>query len=166
MNARRVLRGTAIAFAAIALAAAAGAWVAASMGLFAGKRPADLGFRDGRFTAAPTARPNWVSSTAPADDAGHHVAPFEIRGERAKAWAALCAAIEATPGATIGRRDPGYLQVEFASPRMGFVDDAEFQMDPSGRRIHVRSAARLGVRDFGVNRERIEHLRQGVEAAG
>lgn len=165
MTAKRALRIAAIILAAVALLAAAGAYYGATMGLFSGKRPTDLGFgSDGRFLAAESWKPNWVSSTVAAGDK-HHVAPYEIRGDRAKAWAALNAAIEATPGATIGRRDPGYLQVEFKTPTMGFVDDAEFQMDPDGQRIHVRSAARLGVRDFDVNRKRIESLRAAVAAA-
>jgi len=164
VTARRVLRVAAIVLAALALLAAAGAYYGATMGLFAGKRPTDLGFSDGRFRAAESWKPNWVSSTiAPGDK--HFVAPYEIRGDRAKAWAALHAAIEATPGATLGRRDPGYLQVEFKTPKMGFVDDAEFQMDPDGQRIHVRSAARLGIRDFDVNRKRVESLRAAVAAA-
>jgi uncharacterized protein (DUF1499 family) len=163
MNARRVLRGTAIVLAVLALLAAAGTWIGASMGLFSGKRPAGLGFDGTRFRAEASWKPNWVSSTAPKDDK-HHVAPFAIRGDRAKAWAALVAAVEATPGATIVRRDPGYLQVEFRSAAMGFVDDAEFALDPGGQVIHARSAARLGVRDFNVNRERVERLR--AAAAG
>ena len=63
------------------------------------------------------------------------------------------------------QRHPGYLHVEFTSRRLGFVDDAEFAMDPNGKRIHMRSAARLGVRDFNVNRERLERLRSAVSAA-
>jgi len=47
---------------------------------------------------------------------------------------------------------------------MGFVDDVEFLLDPAARTIHVRSASRLGRRDFGVNRERIESLRTGFAA--
>lgn len=164
MTARRVLRAAAIVLAALAVLAAAGAWLGASMGLFSGKRPTGLGFDGTRFRAEASWKPNWVSSTAAKDDK-HYVAPYEIRGDRAKAWAALAAAIEATPGATIVRRDPGYLQAEFRSATMGFVDDAEFAMDPGGKVIHARSAARLGVRDFDVNRERIERLR-GAASAG
>jgi uncharacterized protein (DUF1499 family) len=42
---------------------------------------------------------------------------------------------------------------------MGFVDDVEFLLDEKARVIHVRSASRLGRKDFGVNRERIEAIR-------
>jgi uncharacterized protein (DUF1499 family) len=53
----------------------------------------------------------------------------------------------------------GYLYAEFKSAAMGFVDDTEFALDTSAQVIHVRSASRLGVRDFDVNRKRIESIR-------
>jgi uncharacterized protein (DUF1499 family) len=46
---------------------------------------------------------------------------------------------------------------------MGFVDDVEFLHDPAKGVVHVRSASRLGRRDFGVNRERVERLRALIE---
>ncbi len=42
---------------------------------------------------------------------------------------------------------------------MGYVDDVEFAFDPQAGVLHVRSASRLGRRDFDVNRERVEALR-------
>jgi uncharacterized protein (DUF1499 family) len=39
------------------------------------------------------------------------------------------------------------------------VDDAEFWLDPAAGVIQVRSASRLGSKDFGVNRKRIEAIR-------
>jgi uncharacterized protein (DUF1499 family) len=41
----------------------------------------------------------------------------------------------------------------------------EFLLDPAARVIHVRSASRLGRRDFGTNRERIEAIRAALGAA-
>jgi len=49
--------------------------------------------------------------------------------------------------------------VEFASKGLGFVDDAEFALDGAARVIHAKSAARLGIRDFSVNRDRVEAIR-------
>jgi uncharacterized protein (DUF1499 family) len=45
---------------------------------------------------------------------------------------------------------------------MKFVDDAEFWVDPQAQAVQVRSAARLGRRDFGVNRARVEVLRAAL----
>jgi len=50
-----------------------------------------------------------------------------------------------------------YLYAEFRSKLLGYVDDVELFFD--GNAIQVRSASRLGRRDFGVNRNRIERLR-------
>jgi len=43
---------------------------------------------------------------------------------------------------------------------MGYVDDVEFYLDPTGAVIQVRSASRLGKSDLGVNRQRIELIRE------
>jgi len=51
-----------------------------------------------------------------------------------------------------------YLHAEFRSAVFGFVDDVEFYFSPPGF-IQVRSAARTGYYDFGINRERVETLR-------
>jgi uncharacterized protein (DUF1499 family) len=48
---------------------------------------------------------------------------------------------------------------------IGFVDDLELQVDAAAQVIHVRSASRLGRRDFGVNRARIEALRAAFAGA-
>jgi uncharacterized protein (DUF1499 family) len=42
---------------------------------------------------------------------------------------------------------------------MGFVDDVEFFF-PDSAVIHMRSASRVGYSDFGVNRKRLEKIRQ------
>jgi len=42
---------------------------------------------------------------------------------------------------------------------MRFVDDTEFMLDTENKLIHLRSASRLGYRDFNVNRERLESIR-------
>ncbi len=124
--------------------------------LFAGKAPATLGMRDGRLAPCPD-RPNCVSSQA--TDARHAIAPLAFRGDPAAAESLLATAIRAMPRRVLVAQRPGYLHVEFASAIMGFVDDAEFAVDGPLHVIHVRSAARSGYYDFGVNRRRIETLR-------
>ena len=75
----------------------------------------------------------------------------------------LAEAARALPGATVTAR-ADYLHVEFASRVMGFIDWLEAVPDPSGV-IHVRSAARVGEGDFGVNRRRVERLRDAFVTA-
>jgi hypothetical protein len=50
---------------------------------------------------------------------------------------------------------------EFSTPLLGFTDDVELYSD--GKVLHVRSSSRLGVRDFNVNRKRVESLRAQLE---
>lgn len=161
MTFARAARATMLGVAALALASLVAVIAGSTLGLFAGKRPANLGFAAGRFADGDW-RPNWVSSTAPAGDAGHRIAPLAFEGDPARAWADLEAVIAAMPRSTIVTRAPAYLHAEFASKGMGFVDDAEFALDASARVIQVKSAARLGVRDFSVNRERVEAIRAAL----
>lgn len=129
--------------------------------LFAGSPPSTLGVRDGRLAPCPD-DPNCVSSQA--SDEAHRIAPLAFAGDPAAAMTALAAVVRTMPRATIVTTRPGYLHVEFASATMGFVDDAEFVLDADAKRINVRSAARLGSRDFGVNRERIDAIRSSFVA--
>ncbi len=59
-----------------------------------------------------------------------------------------------------------YLHVEFTSALWRFVDDVEFYFDDSVKVIHLRSASRLGKSDFGVNRKRMEAIRNAWKVRG
>ena len=47
--------------------------------------------------------------------------------------------------------------------RLGFADDLECRVCLTEGVIHVRSASRFGIGDMGVNRERVEALRRGLQ---
>jgi uncharacterized protein (DUF1499 family) len=129
--------------------------------VFSGKRPSYLGVTDGRLPRCKST-PNCVSSQADPSDAVHYVAPIPFRGGALEAMAAVRKAIEAEARARVVRHEANYLYAEFRSRLMGFVDDVEFSFDEKAGVIHVRSASRLGRRDFGVNRERVERLRAAL----
>ena len=133
------------------------------MGLFSGKRPSDLGVTGGRLKPAPDS-PNAVSSQA--QDPRHTIAPLAYNRAREEAMQALVKVIESTPRTHIVTRRSDYLYAEYTSAVMGFVDDVEFYFLPDANLIHVRSASRLGHRDFGVNRARIEDIRRWLAASG
>jgi uncharacterized protein (DUF1499 family) len=123
--------------------------------MFSWKRPDNLGVTNGRL--APCKRsPNCVSSQADPADAEHYIAPIAFRGN---AIAAVRKAVEAMPRTRIISADSHYLYAEFRTRLMRYVDDVEFHFDEKAGLIHVRSASRLGRRDFGVNRDRVERLR-------
>ena len=131
--------------------------------VFSWKRPENLGVKDGRL-APPKRTPNSVSSQADAADAEHYIAPIAFKGDAVAALAAVRKAIEGMRGATVIRHEGNYLYAEFRTPLLRFVDDVEFTSDEKAGVIHVRSASRLGRRDFGVNRKRIEALRMLIES--
>lgn len=131
--------------------------------VFSWKRPDNLGVKDGRL--APVRRtPNNVSSQADPSDTEHYIAPIPFKGDAAAAMAAVARAVQGMEGAMIIRQDGGYLYAEYRTKLLRFVDDVEFLHDGKAGVIHVRSASRLGRRDFGVNRARVEALRRRLSA--
>jgi uncharacterized protein (DUF1499 family) len=52
------------------------------------------------------------------------------------------------------------LRAESTSLVFGFVDDLSFELDPKESVIEVQSASRAGFWDLGVNRRRIERIRE------
>jgi uncharacterized protein (DUF1499 family) len=132
------------------------------MGLFSGRRPQDLGVNAGKLKSCPN-KPNCVNSQA-VGDPRHVIEPLRFSGDAAAAWRVLHEAIAGIERAAIITDQPDYLYAEFTTRLMGYVDDVEFQLDAANRQIHVRSASRLGYRDFNVNRERIEAVRERFNA--
>jgi len=125
--------------------------------MFNWRRPTNLGVTNGRF-AACRRTPNCVSSQADPSDTEHYIAPLAFAGSIAD----LRAAIEALPLVTVVREERDYLYAEFRTPILRFVDDVEFLRE--GSVVHVRSASRLGRRDFKANRKRVEQLRAFLRA--
>ncbi len=127
------------------------------MGMFAGSRPERLGVVDGQLQPVRAQLTNAVSSFATTDY--HRIAPIAAAPDPQAAFARLRGVVAGWPGATIVEERPGYLYAECRTRWMGFVDDVEFLLDERAGVIHVRSASRLGRKDFGVNRGRIEAIR-------
>ena len=103
------------------------------------------------------ASPNCVSSRDP--DPARRVDPIPFRGTPEEAREALEAVVRSLPRATIAASSRIGIRAEFRS-LLGFVDDVEFRIDGAAGVIHVRSASRTGYWDFGVNRRRVETIRE------
>lgn len=153
----------------VLLALAALLQVAGQLGLFAGKPPQDLGVRDGRLQP-PSLTPNSVSSQA-GRYADHpqrskaDIAPLPYTGDTKAALGRLATLLESTPGCALVTREPAYLYAQCHTRWLQFTDDVEFSLDEVGGVIHVRSASRLGSKDFGENRARVEALRARFDQA-
>ena len=151
---RRWLRRTLVLTVLLAIALAG----AGMMGLLAGKRPAGLGPSNGSLAPVDTGKTNAVSSFATTDY--HRIEPIAAGDDPEATFADLATIVGAGKGVTIVTAQPGYIHAEFETPVLGFVDDVEFLLDARAGCIHVRSASRLGRKDFGVNRRRIESIRE------
>jgi len=142
---------------------------AARLGLLSGSAPANLGLRNGKFKP-PSKTPNSVSSQAglwpdhPQREAAA-IAPLALVGDGPATIARLAAVIGAMDGARIVEQRPDYLYAQFTSRLMRFIDDTEFWFDPVAGVVQVRSSSRIGRGDLGVNRARIEALRQRLAGA-
>ena len=159
-----LLIGLGVLVALVVLGIAAG-----QAGLLKGTPPSDLGVREGRLKGL-SATPNVVSSQASLypdhpQRTYADIAPLPLRGDGPATVARLKAVVQARPGALVIRSGPDYLYAEFTTPLMKYVDDLELWFDPAAQVVQVRSASRLGQRDLGANRARVEALRAALAAA-
>ena len=114
-----------------------------------------MGAPDGRLGACP-GTPNCVNSQ---ESGRSRIAPFAFDDSAASACARLQRILSSLPRTRIVETTENYLRAEVRSRIFGFVDDVEFYVDAAARRVHVRSASRVGYSDFGVNRARVEAIR-------
>ena len=123
-----------------------------------GGRPSTLGVKDGKLSG-PKKTPNSVVSDSVASTHPAYVAPIAFTGDAKVAMTKLTAVVKAMEGATLVTIEDAYLCAEFKSKTMRYTDDFEARIDEAANVIHVRSASRLGKRDFDINRQRIEAIR-------
>lgn len=103
-------------------------------------------------------KPNCVSSET--HDAAHAVAPFTIYKTPQESLEIIASIIRFMPRTRIIEQTPDYIHAEFTSRLFHFTDDVEFLYNPDKNVIDVRSASRVGYSDLGVNRKRVEMLRE------
>lgn len=125
------------------------------------RRPVDLGAKDGRLRPCP-ATPNCVCT---ADQGTQHaIEPLTFTGEPAGAWRRLQEVLREYPRTAIITATEDYIHAECTSLVFRFVDDVEFLLDAAGKKVHFRSASRVGRSDLGVNRARMEAIRAAFAA--
>jgi len=105
--------------------------------------------------------PNCVSSLA--SDSAHYIAPLTFNENPEAAMKRLKAALLSEKRVTIITEQTNYLHGEVRSFIFRFVDDVEFTLVPEKGLFQVRSSSRAGYSDFGVNRRRIERIRQSFQ---
>lgn len=149
---------------------------------FSGTKPNYLGVqKNPPALALCPATKNCISTSEDVSDLTHYAPPWnynpeEGRGKknpvsREEAMAELIQAIKSTKpngfAPRIMEKKDDYIRVEYESPILGFVDDVEFWFPP-GRKpiVQYRTASRVGIFDFDVNRKRIKELRLQLEKKG
>jgi uncharacterized protein (DUF1499 family) len=121
------------------------------------RRPGGLGVRDGKLAPCP-GTPNCVCSQEPRPR--HAIEPLAFEGDPADAWARLREIVTGWPRTIVLSSTDTYLRAECKTFVFRFTDDVEFLLDRDAGVIHVRSASRAGRSDLGVNRRRVEAIRE------
>ena len=127
-----------------------------------GSRP-DLGINNGRLMPCPKT-PNCVSSQA--DDEKHYTEPLRFMGTQQEAKSHILKMLESEQRAKPLEIRNDYIRAEFTSALFGFTDDVEFYFpeNQSGETIiQIRSASRIGYSDLGVNRKRVDQIRNKLK---
>jgi uncharacterized protein (DUF1499 family) len=101
-------------------------------------------------------RPNCVTSDS---DTSSSITPISFYKSPEEAWQQMQLLIQ-EQGGEICEMSTTYLHATFTSTFFGFIDDMELRMEPQTNLIHIRSGARVGYFDFGVNKKRIEKIRK------
>ncbi|MGM7703143.1 DUF1499 domain-containing protein [Pseudalkalibacillus sp. Hm43] len=112
---------------------------------------------DRRLKDCPSS-PNCVSSQT--DSSNHYISPISYNGSSQHALSTLVNILKKMKRTKIVEEEGDYILAECKSKLFRFTDDVEFLFDKEQKVIEVRSASRMGYSDMGVNRKRIEKIRQ------
>ena len=117
----------------------------------AGKVPHAIGV----FANCPE-KPNCVSTKD--SNKKNYIEPIKYLSSLDEAKKVLMLTLNSFGSLKIKDKQENFIYVEFVSDIFGFVDDTEFYFTKPGI-IDFRSASRIGYSDLGVNRERMETIR-------
>ena len=70
--------------------------------------------------------------------------------------------IENTPRTKIVENDGDYIHAEVTSRIMKYVDDLEISYESENNKIVIRSESRVGDGDFGVNKKRVDLIKNNL----
>ena len=137
--------------------------IAGQLNLLAGKTPQNLGVINGKLRP-PSLTPNSVSSQAglyPAHPQRMYadIAPLNYTGDGDVAMNQLALLLNSSARTTVITQGSVYIYAQSQTAVLRFTDDLEFWLDSPNGVIQMRSASRLGRKDFGTNRARIEAIR-------
>ena len=124
-----------------------------------GVGPSRDSYKEGLLVDCPIG-PNCVSTQSTRAD--HLIVPFTYSKPISEAREALKVEMSRVAEATLMKEDGAYLHFECRSRVMRFADDVEFIFDEESKTLQFRSASRFGYSDWGVNRKRMEEIRNKI----
>ncbi|PHS23803.1 MAG: hypothetical protein COA83_09115 [Methylophaga sp.] len=104
-------------------------------------------------------KPNCVCSSDKSD-VNHYIDPLPLVHEDIANSLVILKEVIVEMNGTLQAESDDYLAATFTSAIFGFVDDLEIKIDSNQNLIHFRSASRMGHSDMGVNKKRVELLKQ------
>lgn len=116
------------------------------------------GLAQGMLSRCPDT-PNCVCSQYE-DAADHYIHPLAIPPNTSLNIPAVLKEVVQELGGKVQTETDNYLAATFTSTLFKFTDDLELTIDLAQGLIHIRSAARVGYSDMGVNRKRVERLKE------
>jgi uncharacterized protein (DUF1499 family) len=126
---------------------------------FMSKKGEAPGLQSGHLQACTSTDNCVISETI--EDNQASIEPLTFSGDKADFLIKVTGAIELMKG-TIVTADDSYIAATFTSGIFGFVDDVEFRITDDNL-LHFRSASRVGRKDFGANKKRIDALKQMLD---
>jgi len=121
-----------------------------------------LGIDSGKFRPCPST-PNCVSSMA--TDKKHFIEPILISASSDDTRDIILKVLDGFSRVKVKEIQANYIHAEFTSLIFRFVDDVEFYFPKSESdvvRVDIRSSSRVGRSDLGVNRKRMEAIREKI----
>ncbi|WP_375501333.1 DUF1499 domain-containing protein [uncultured Nostoc sp.] len=115
-----------------------------------------LGVNNGHLSSCPASDNCVVSQDG---DPKHAIDPIAYHIDRDAARKTLLKTLTVVPRTEVIEQTDNYIHALSKSRIFKFIDDVEFYFPPNESVIHVRSAARVGESDLGVNRRRLEQIR-------
>ena len=104
-------------------------------------------------------KPNCVISfKAAAIKDGQYLEPFQGSGNKVHDYQKLLRILKKKSRVKIVKTNDNYIHAEFTSAIFRFVDDVIFYFGEN-KKVHFRSASRVGYSDLGANKKRIEKIR-------
>jgi uncharacterized protein (DUF1499 family) len=122
----------------------------------------NLGIDSGKLKSCPDT-PNCVSSLAA--DEQHFIEPILVSANHEETREIILKTLDEFSRVKVREAQTSYIHAEFTSMIFRFVDDVEFYFPKSESdvvRVDIRSASRVGSSDLGVNRKRMEAIREKI----